>query len=48
MLVEGEMTDCRDNEERNSAELGDSLAKTVRWKEKKMSKSSLMSCKLYR
>lgn len=26
VLVEREMTDCRDNEEGNSAELGDSLA----------------------
>lgn len=48
VLVEGEMTDCRDNEEGNPAEPGDSLAKTVRWREKKMSKSSLMSCKLHR
>lgn len=31
----GEMTNCRDDEEINSAELGDCLAKTVRWKEKK-------------
>lgn len=47
VLVEGNMRDCRGNEERNLAELGDSLAKTMRWKEKKMSKSSLMSCKLH-
>lgn len=40
------MTDCRECERRNSAEFGDRLANTVRWKEKEMSKkASFMSCK---